>query len=87
MWAHDHRHSSWEGFVELTGEWEGKQRAGGEIEQASGGTVPWLTPGGRFTSATGLSASLGIGVPVWQDVRASHPNNSFRVTLSVGQAL
>ena len=31
------RHSTWDAFVELAGEWEGRQKAGGEIEAESGG--------------------------------------------------
>ena len=40
----------------------------------------------RFNAASGLSASLAVGVPVWQDIRASHPNNEYRVTLALAKA-
>lgn len=87
---HEHRtphgHQSWDAFVELTAEWEGRQQVGGEIEEATGGKAVWLTPGARFNSASGFSVALAVGSPVWQRVRASHPDNDYRVTLSIGRA-
>lgn len=92
--GHDHhhddppeaRHSSWDGFVELAGEREGRQRIGGDVEKASGGTWAWLAPGVRFNSASGWSAAAGFAVPVWQRIRASHPDNRYRLMLSLGRA-
>ncbi len=85
--AHDHHdHASWDAFVELTGEWEGRQKVGGEIEEASGGKSVWLSPGARFNSAGGFSVAASVGLPVWQDIRASHPDNDYRLTLAVGHA-
>ena len=85
--ATPHRHQSWDAFVELTGEWEGRQKVDGEIEEASGGKSVWLTPGARFNSASGFSIGGAIGVPLWQDVRASHPDTDYRLTLSLGHTL
>lgn len=82
----EHAHSSWDAFVELSGEWEGRQKIGGEIEEASGGKWAWLAPGLRYNSASGWSAAAGVAVPVWQEIRASHPDNRYRVTLSLGRA-
>jgi hypothetical protein len=85
---HDHeaRRASWDGFVELFGEWEGRQKIAGEIEQASGGKALWLAPGARFNSAGGLSVAASLGVPLWQRIRDSHPDNAYRFSLSVGKA-
>lgn len=85
--AEPHGHQSWDAFVELTGEWEEMQKIYGEIEDASGGKSIWLTPGARFNSADGLSVAAAVGVPLWQHIRASHPDNDYRPTLSVGHAL
>jgi hypothetical protein len=79
------RHSGIDGFVELAGEWEGRQRIGGEVEQASGGKWAYVAPGLRFTSASGWSASAAVAVPVWQEIRASHPDNHYRLMLSLGR--
>jgi hypothetical protein len=96
--SHNHHHgdeldehrepaqSSWDAFVELAGEYEGRQKIGGEIEPASGGKWAWIAPGIRFNAATGWSASAGVALPVWQHIRASHPNNLYRVVLSLGRA-
>jgi len=79
-------HSSWDVFVELAGEWEGRQKVQGETEQASGGKWAWVAPGVRFNAASGWSASAGVALPVWQEIRASHPDNRYRVVLSLGRA-
>jgi len=80
------RQSSWDAFVELTGEWEGRQRIAGETESESGGKALWLAPGARFNAAGGLSFAASFGVPLWQHIRKSHPDNDFRITLAVGKA-
>jgi hypothetical protein len=82
----EHAHSSWDAYVELAGEWEGQQKIGGETEEASGGKWAWVAPGIRFNAASGWSASAGVAVPVWQEIRASHPDNRYRVVLSLGRA-
>lgn len=88
--AHDHPeppahgHAYWDVLVEFTGEWEGRKAIAGEAEPDSGGKAIWLSPGARYTSASGLSAALGVGVPLWQRIRASHPESAYRVTLSLG---
>jgi len=82
----EHARSSWDGFVELAGEWEGRQKIGGEIEEASGGEWVWVAPGLRFNSASGWSAAAALAVPVWQEIRASHPDNRYRFSLSLGRA-
>lgn len=81
-----HGHSSWDAFVELTGEWEGRQRIAGEIEADSGGKGVWLSPGAKFNSAGGMSVAASFGVPIWQDIRQSHPNNDYRLTFAIGKA-
>jgi hypothetical protein len=83
---HEHAHSSWDGFVELGGEWEARQKIGGQIEEASGGKWAWVAPGFRFNSASGWSAAAALAIPVWQRIRASHPDNRYRLTLSLGRA-
>jgi hypothetical protein len=80
------RHSGIDGFIELAGEWEGRQRVGGEVEQASGGKWAYVAPGLRFTAPSGWSVSGAFALPVWQQIRASHPDNRYRLTLSLGRA-
>jgi Putative MetA-pathway of phenol degradation len=83
---HAQDHSTWDAFVELSGEWEGRQKVNGEVEGASGGKVVYVAPGVRFNAASGWSAEAALAVPVWQDIRASHPDNRYRLMLSVGRA-
>jgi Putative MetA-pathway of phenol degradation len=85
--AAPHGHQSFDAFIELSGEWEGRQKVDGDIEQASGGKTLWLTPGARFNSASGFSVAAAFGIPVWQHIRASHPDNDYRLTFSIGRGL
>jgi hypothetical protein len=81
----EHAHSTWDAFVELAGEWEGRQRQAGEVEQASGGKWVYVAPGVRFNTASGWSAGAAVALPVWQRIRESHPDNRFRLMLSMGR--
>jgi len=97
--SHNHHHgdeldehqepaqSTWDAFVELGGEWEGRQKVHGEVEQASGGKWVYVAPGVRFNAASGWSAGAAVAMPVGQDIRASHPDNRYRLMLSVSRAL
>jgi hypothetical protein len=80
------RRSFWDAFVELAGEWEGRQKIDGVIEQASGGKWVYVAPGARFVAASGWSVGAALALPVWQEIRASHPENRLRVMLSLGRA-
>ena len=83
---HEHARSTLDAFVEVAGEWEGRQKVDGEVEEASGGNWVYVAPGVRFNAASGWSAGAALAVPIWQDIRASHPDNRYRFTLSVGRA-
>lgn len=86
---HEHHHElrdSWDAFVELGGEWEGRQAIGGTVESASGGSWIYVAPGVRFNSRNGWSAGAAVALPLWQHIRASHPDNRFRAMLSIGKS-
>lgn len=85
---HDHREArdSWDAFIELGGEWEGRQEIAGTVESASGGSWVYAAPGIRFNSRTGWSAGAAVAVPLWQHIRNSHPDNHFRVMASLGRS-
>lgn len=80
-----HLHSnSWDTFVEVGGEWEGRQTIGDVVEQDNGGKWVWVAPGLMFNAASGWSAGAAFAIPVWQHIRASHPNNAYRFMVSLG---
>jgi len=76
---HPHHEAAWDLILEANGEWEGRQRVGGVVEEESGGNVIYLSPGARFVSPAGWSVFLSAGLPIIQDIRPSHPDNRFRV--------
>jgi hypothetical protein len=82
-----HGHQSWDAFVDLSAEWEGRQTVAGEVQEDSGGKSIWSSPGARFNSAGGWAAAVALGLPLWQRIRESHPDNDYRLTLSIGRAL
>jgi hypothetical protein len=84
---HHEAHDSWDAFVELGGEWEGRQEVAGTVESASGGSWIYAAPGVRFNSRNGWSAGAAVAVPLWQHIRDSHPDNRFRVMVSLGRSL
>jgi hypothetical protein len=83
---HEHHHASWDVFASTSLEWEGRQTIAGAAEQESGGTTVWLTPGVRYNSASEFSLAAAVGLPLWQDIRASHPDNRVRLIVSAGKA-
>jgi hypothetical protein len=82
----EHGHRSLDIFSEVTAEWEGRQTEGGVVEEATGGTALWLTTGARLNAASGFSVTVAAGVPAWQDIRPSHADNSYRLTLALAKA-
>ena len=83
---HENAQSSWDAFVELAGEWEGRQKIDGALEEASGGKWIYVAPGARYVAASGWSVGAALALPVWQEIRASHPDNRYRLMLALGRA-
>ncbi|MGN6155439.1 MAG: hypothetical protein ACTHN4_06865 [Sphingomicrobium sp.] len=83
---HEHARDSWDAFVEIGGEWEGRQDVAGIVEPASGGSWVYAAPGVRFNSRNGWSAGAAVALPVWQHIGDSHPDNRFRAMLSLGKS-
>ena len=88
---HHHEHAeaaplvnSWDAFLELGGELERRQRIGSDVDQDSGGKWVWVAPGVTINAASGWSAGAALAIPIWQRIRASHPDNAYRFMLSVG---
>lgn len=82
----DHHHTTIDAVIELLGEWEGKEAVGGLSDAYTGGSSVWIAPGARFNFEGGWSVAGSLGVPIYQRIRASHPDNSYRVSVSVGRA-
>ena len=86
--AEAHRHTTWDAFIELSGEWEGRQALRGEVELGSGGASIWLAPGSGLTlldgyTGCGIDRAAALGRT---SASFSHPDDRYRVTISVGRA-
>jgi hypothetical protein len=55
------------------------------FEAFSGGRSLCVSPGASYTWAIGLSASFAVSLPLWQNIRPSHPDNDYRLSLSLGR--
>ncbi len=87
MEHHHHDKLTWGLMLETSYEREGKERIAGSIEDDTGAMGVWLSPGVRIASPKGWSGALSAGVPIWQDIGASHPDNHFRVIIQIGTRL
>jgi hypothetical protein len=77
--AGSHFHTAWDLILEVNGAWEDRHEVGGEEEENSGGNVVYVSPGARFILNNRWSAFFSGGVPVVRDIRASHPENDYRL--------
>lgn len=82
-----HAHSAWDAILELNREWEGKQKIAGAVQEDSGGSVAYVSPGIRFASSSGWAAVLSLGVPLAQHVRPSHAETKYRLAASLSWLL
>jgi hypothetical protein len=83
----EHHHEAgptWGVMLETSYEREGRQRIASVTEEDTGAEVVWVSPGLRYGSPSGWSAALSAGLPIWQDIGRSHPDNSFRFIGQVG---
>jgi hypothetical protein len=80
----DHHPGGLAAMIEANYEREGKQRIAGATEEDSGAEALYLSPGVRYIGAGGWSAAVSAGIPVWQDVGASHSDTALRLIAQVG---
>lgn len=63
----DHHHLSWDLILEMNGEWQEKQRISGVVDENSGGSLVYISPGARLCGDSGWAATLSVGVPVIEE--------------------
>ena len=68
-------------------EWEGAASAlAARLRRRSGGKWAYVAPGERFTHDLGLVGLCCFGAAgLWPEIRASHPDNRYRLMLSLGR--
>ena len=55
-----------------------RSKEGGDAEEATGGTVLFLSPGVKASFSNGLAATMGIQVPVVQNLNGDQLETDFR---------
>jgi len=72
--------------LEVNGNWQDKEIVAGVRDDSSGGTVLYLSPGGRVTYDGKYSGSLSVGVPVYQQLNGIQSKIDYRIIASLAVA-
>lgn len=75
-----HKHSAWDLLLEINAEDRKKNKILGAKEANSGGTIIYLSPGIRFSSASGWGGFLSIGIPVSERLNGKQTDINYRIT-------
>jgi hypothetical protein len=72
--------------LELNGQWQDKMQVRGVSDASTGGTVLYLSPGGRVSFDGKYSASLSVGVPVYQQLHGNQSEVDYRIVAGLAVA-
>jgi len=72
--------------LELNGQWQDKMQVKGFPDASTGGTVLYLSPGGRVSFDGRYSASLSVGIPVYQQLHGNQSEVDYRVVTGLAVA-
>lgn len=89
--SHKHSHEKWfsklavDGVLELNGEWRQKQKFDGIVDNNSGGSNLFVSPGVRFVYGNWASA-FSVGIPAYQDLNGVQSKTNVRLLFGVSRA-
>jgi len=72
--------------LELNGQWQDKMRVKGIIDASTGGTVLYLSPGARVSFDGRYSASISVGIPVYQQLHGNQSEVDYRTVTGLAVA-
>ena len=78
--------SAWDFILEMNGEYVGRLKEGGIVDEFDGGHVIYISPGVRFSSQNAWAAYVSVGIPVLTDMNGSEPDPHFRVLAGLSKA-
>lgn len=72
--------------LELNGQWQEKSKKQGVFNDSWGGTILYASPGARVTFDNRYTASLSVGIPVYQQLNGHQSEVDYRIVagLAVG---
>lgn len=73
----------WSVFGELGAVLSGKDRAGDEHNENSGGSTVFLTPGVRLRITPQVALTLAPSIPIWQDLNGDQDDTRFKVAATL----
>jgi hypothetical protein len=72
--------------LELNGQWQDKMQVNGITDASTGGVVLYLSPGARVSFDGRYSASLSVGVPVYQQLHGNQSEVDYRIVAGLAVA-
>lgn len=69
--------------LELNGQWQDKAVVSGVRDDSWGGTLLYLSPGARVTFDNRYSASVSVGVPVYQHLNGNQSKADYRIVAGI----
>jgi hypothetical protein len=72
--------------LELNGQWQDRMKVNGITDASTGGTVLYLSPGARVSFDNKYSASLSVGIPVYQDLHGNQSEVDYRIVAGLAVA-
>ena len=80
-----HQHLAWDLMFEVNGEWQMKQDIANVVDENSGGSLVYLSPGVRLCGDSGWAATLSVGVPVIEDRNGVQHETDVRMVFGLSK--
>ena len=81
----EHRHIAWDLILEVNGEWQEKQKISNVVDENSGGSLVYLSPGVRLCGDNGWAATLSVGIPVIEEVNGVQHETDVRTVFGLSK--
>ncbi|MBL4739452.1 MAG: hypothetical protein JKY12_00565 [Sneathiella sp.] len=76
----------WDLLLEVNGETRRKNRVIGHLEENSGGTTAYLSPGVKF-SAKGFGGFISVAIPIIENLKGKQTDVDSRIVAGISFAL
>lgn len=81
----EHQHLAWDLILEVNAEWQGKQDIASVVDENSGGSLVYLSPGVRLSSDNNWAATLSVGVPFIEERNGVQHETDVRMVFGLSK--
>lgn len=81
----EHQHLVWDLILEVNGEWQGKQEISNAVDENSGGSLVYLSPGVRLCGDNGWAATLSVGIPIIEELNGVQHETDVRAVFGLSK--